>query len=95
MYSTLSPLISGHSPKRGVSAMDKQGSDQRMTRKTNAIMGEFAFDNAVDANKSETAEYLAQMASELFTLAKTARLERLSLLLDFVRREAEAETGAA
>lgn len=75
--------------------MDKQASDQRKTRAASAIIGEFAFENAIDANKIETAEYLAQMASELFALAKTARLERLSLLLDFVRREAEAETGAA
>jgi hypothetical protein len=37
------------------------------------------------------------MASELVTLARTAGLERLSLLLDFVAREAEAEaeTSAA
>lgn len=38
-----------------------------------------------------------EIASELVTLARTARLERLSLLLDFVRREAgaEAESSAA
>jgi hypothetical protein len=35
------------------------------------------------------------MASELVTLATMARLGRLSVLLDFVRREAEAEVEAA
>lgn len=53
-------------------------------------MDDFNFGNGVQASSSETAEYLAQMASELVLLAKNARLERLSLLLDLVRREAES-----
>ncbi len=71
--------------------MNKQRNDLRSSHATNAIDG----DAAIDASPAETAEYLAQMASELIGLAKTARLERLSVLLDFVRREAEAEAEAA
>lgn len=62
---------------------------------------------AIHASPSETAEYVAQMAAELMTIAKssadyiasmalelsmlarTAQLERLGVLLDAVRREAE------
>ncbi|WP_395664363.1 hypothetical protein [Methylocella sp.] len=47
----------------------------------------------IDATRTETAEYLAQMAGELVTLAATARLARLSMLLDYVKREAEAEAS--
>ncbi|HET6376688.1 MAG TPA: hypothetical protein VFG05_00025 [Methylocella sp.] len=63
---------------------------------------------AIHASPSETAEYVAQMAAELMTIAKssadyiasmavelsalarTAQLERLGVLLDAVRREAES-----
>ncbi len=72
--------------------MSKQRNDVK--KAAAAYSGEFGFERAIDASPAETAEYLAQMASELITLAKTARLERLSLLLDFVRREAEAEAAA-
>jgi hypothetical protein len=54
-------------------------------------LGELDFRAGLRANSSETAEYLAQMASELVLLARSAKLERLSVLLDLVRREAEAE----
>jgi len=73
----------------GIGAMATEGRDQGMNRRTN-VMDDFNFGNGVQASSSETAEYLAQMASELVLLAKNARLERLSLLLDLVRREAES-----
>ncbi|WP_026606542.1 hypothetical protein [Methylocapsa acidiphila] len=47
----------------------------------------------IQASASETAEYLAHMASELVMLAKNAQLERLSVLLDLVRREAESASA--
>ncbi len=37
-----------------------------------------------------SADYIASMSCELASLASTAKLERLSSLLDSVRREAEA-----
>ena len=49
----------------------------------------------IDANRTETAEYLAEMAGELVALAASARLSRLSMLLDRVKREAEAEASAS
>ncbi|HET6375555.1 MAG TPA: hypothetical protein VFF88_05865 [Methylocella sp.] len=63
---------------------------------------------SIHASPAETAEYVAQMAAELMTIAKssadyiasmalelsmlarTAQLERLGVLLDAVRREAES-----
>ncbi len=75
--------------------MDKQRDDQRKIRLVSAFTGEAPSQRAAGASRAETAEYLAQMASELVTLATTARLGRLSILLDFVRREAEAEVEAS
>lgn len=37
-----------------------------------------------------SADYIASMTSELATLASSAKLERLSALLESVRREAES-----
>ena len=75
--------------------MDGQRDDQRRIRLVNSFTRETPFERGTDASRAETAEYLAQMASELVTLATMARLGRLSVLLDFVRREAEAEVEAA
>jgi len=75
--------------------MAKMGSDPRSSQIADDITDEFDFGNGVEANSSETAEYLAQMASELVLLAKNARLERLSVLLDLVRREAESAAVCA
>jgi hypothetical protein len=60
-----------------------------------AMMNRGAVDNLnigqnIQATASETAEYLAQMASELVGLAQSAKLERLTVLLDLVRQEAES-----
>ncbi|MGO9674259.1 MAG: hypothetical protein ACLPSF_08875 [Methylocella sp.] len=54
-------------------------------------MGDLDLTHGFEASPAETAQYLAEMSCELVTLARTAGLERLSLLLDFVAREAEAE----
>ena len=77
--------------------MEKHRNIQRKTRPTAAMMGDLDSPRGFEASPAETAQYLAEMASELVTLARTAGLERLSLLLDFVAREAEAEaeTSAA
>ena len=75
--------------------MDKQRDDQRKIRLVSSFTDEASFEQAAGASRAQTAEYLAQMASELVTLANTARLGRLSVLLDFVRREAEAEVEAS
>ncbi len=71
--------------------MEKQRSIQSKTRSTDVLMGDLDFPRGFEASPGETAQYLAEMASELVTLARTAGLERLSLLLDFVAREAEGE----
>ncbi|WP_424032995.1 hypothetical protein [Methylocella sp.] len=77
--------------------MEKHRNIQRKTGPTAAMMGDLDPPRGFEASPAETAQYLAEMASELVTLARTAGLERLSLLLDFVAREAEAEaeTSAA
>ena len=69
--------------------MGKQAKNPGTIRRTNG-MDDFNIGNGVQASSSETAEYLAQMASELVVLAKSAHLERLTVLLDLVRREAES-----
>jgi hypothetical protein len=58
-------------------------------------MGDINAARGLEASPTETAQYLAEMASELVTLARTAGLERLSLLLDCVAREAEAEAESS
>jgi hypothetical protein len=75
--------------------MDKQRDDQRRIRLVNSFTDEESFERLAGASRVETAEYLAQMVSELVTLANTARLGRLSVLLDLVRREAKAEVAAS
>lgn len=69
--------------------MAKEGNDPRTNRRMNGSADGCDF-GGIQASSSETAEYLAQMASELVLLAKSAQLERLSVLLDLVRREAES-----
>jgi hypothetical protein len=77
--------------------MEKHRNVQRKTRATDAILGDLDVTHGIEASPAETAQYLAEMSCELVTLARTAGLERLSLLLDFVAREAQAEarSGAA
>lgn len=70
--------------------MAKQGSDSKASRAANDAMDNLDISDGIQASSSETAEYLAQMASELVMLAKSAHLERLTVLLDLVRREAES-----
>ncbi len=71
--------------------MARERSNPRMSRRLNGVADTEDFsDGAIQASASETAEYLAHMASELVLLARNARLERLSVLLDLVRREAES-----
>jgi triphosphoribosyl-dephospho-CoA synthetase len=71
------------------STMAKMGNDLRINRRITVAVDDCDF-GGIQASASETAEYLAQMASELVLLAKSAQLERLSVLLDLVRREAES-----
>ena len=73
--------------------MEKHRNVQRKTRATDAIMGDLNLTHGFEASPAETAQYLAEMSCELVALARTAGLERLSLLLDFVAREAQAEAG--
>jgi hypothetical protein len=77
--------------------MEKHRNVQRKARPAAAVMGDLDLARGFEASPAETAQYLAEMASELVALARTAGLDRLSLLLDFVAREAaaEAETSAA
>ena len=77
--------------------MEKHRNVQKKARPAAAVMGDLDLARGLKASPAETAQYLAEMASELVALARTAGLERLSLLLDFVAREAaaEAETSAA
>jgi hypothetical protein len=70
----------------GSRMMAKENQGQR----TKGVAEECDLDGNLQASSSETAEYLAQMASELVLLARNARLERVSMLLDLVRREAES-----
>lgn len=70
--------------------MAKQGSDSKASRGATDAVDNLEIGNGIQASASETAEYLAQMASELVMLAKSAHLERLTVLLDLVRREAES-----
>lgn len=76
-----------------MSIMAKESNAPKSRRRVNSVMDDLDFGNGVQANSSETAEYLAEMASELVLLAKNAQLERLSFLLDLVRREAEAASA--
>lgn len=70
--------------------MIKAVKDLKQPRKASNAAQDLDFGESVQASVSETAEYLAQMASELVVLARSARLERVSVLLDLVRREAES-----
>ncbi len=74
--------------------MIKQRKSEKIIQIADAFDADLRPATPIDANRAETAEYLAQMSAELITLASTARLSRLSMLLDFVRREAEAEAAA-
>ncbi len=64
-------------------------------RVKNVARDGFASPQGFEASPTETAQYLAEMSSELVALARTAGLERLSLLLDYVAREAVAEAARA
>lgn len=75
--------------------MEKHRSVQRKIREPNDFISEMSSARPREPSPAETAQYLAQMVSELVTLARTARLERLSLLLDFVAREAETEAESS
>ena len=77
--------------------MVKHRNVQKKARATDATLGDLDLNHGLKASPAETAQYLAEMSCELVTLARTAGLERLSLLLDFVAREAQAEAagGAA
>jgi hypothetical protein len=75
--------------------MDNHRAVQMKPRAAKSSASDLEATQGVRASAAETAEYLAQMASELVTMARTAGLERLSLLLDFVRREAEAEAESS
>ena len=77
--------------------MEKHRNIQKKTNATDAVQGDLELNYGLKASPVETAQYLAEMSCELVALARTAGLERLSLLLDFVAREAqtEARSGAA
>jgi hypothetical protein len=97
MYSTLWAAV--ESSDRGGSYQKesekwRRRTVARKTRVADGLSADCEIHQGLRASPSETAEYLAQMAAELVTLARSARLERLILLLDFVRREAEAEAEA-
>ena len=74
--------------------MNKHRSAAKKIYPPEALLGESEALPTLEASAAETAHYVAEMASEMATLACTARLDRLALLLDFVRRAAEAEAGA-
>lgn len=75
--------------------MTQQHNARSKTRTANAVICDLDAMRGPQASPVETAQYLAEMASELVLMAKTAGLERLSLLLDFVAREAEAEAESS
>lgn len=74
--------------------MEKHRNIQKKTHATDAALGDLDLNHELNASPAETAQYLAEMSCELVALARTAGLERLSLLLDFVAREAHAEAGS-
>jgi hypothetical protein len=75
--------------------MGRHRAVEKKTPAANGFVADHEINHGFEASPAETAEYLAQMASELVTLARTPGPERLSLVLDFVRREAEAEAGSS
>ena len=74
--------------------MEKHRNIRKKTHAADAVLNDLDLHRGLKASPLETAQYLAEMSRELVALARTAGLERLSLLLDFVAREAQAEAGS-
>jgi hypothetical protein len=58
------------------------------TRTDPTASGDFASPEQVGASRLETARYIAEFAAELSFLAREARLDLLSYLMDMARLEA-------
>jgi hypothetical protein len=61
--------------------MEKHRNVQRKTRPTAAKMGDLDPPRGFEASPAETAQYLAEMASELVALARTAGLSAFPFCL--------------